>query len=110
MNATQAKAEPTVRLDVTIISADECQGRFSIALFGSQRQETSIHWTPAEPELQTETVRLSLSGTRFVESVEEIDGDTWRSLDSYELTEHLIGRVLSGESAHNAAADLISTL
>jgi hypothetical protein len=110
MNAAQAKSEPTVRLDVTIISADECQGQFSIALFGSQRQETIIHWSPAEPELQTETVRFSLSGTRFVESVEELDGDTWRTLESYELTEHLIGRLLTGEPAHDAAADLISTL
>lgn len=109
MNTT-SKAEPTVRLDITLTTADESQGHYSIALFGSQRQELPIKWNPGETDSHTETVTFALSGSRFVESTEELSGETWRTLESFELTEQLIDRVLEGEPVEEAAEALIATL
>ncbi|MDF9779018.1 hypothetical protein [Pseudomonas baetica] len=110
MNTTTSKAEPTVRLDITLTTADECQGRYSIAIFGSQRQELPIEWTPGETDSQTETVTFALTGSRFVDSTEELSGETWRTLESFDLTEQLIDRLLEGEPADEAAEALIATL
>lgn len=94
MTATQTRSQPTARLDITFLSADDCQGRYSIALVDSQRLETQIQWLPFEPLLQTESVSFDLSGTRFVESSETVDGDTWRSLESFDLLETFTTRLL----------------
>jgi hypothetical protein len=110
MNTTTSKAEPDVRLDITLITADKCQGRFSIAVFGSQRQGLPIEWHPRETDSQTETVTFALSGSQFVESTEELSGETWRTLECFELTEHLFARLLEGEPAEEAAKALIATL
>lgn len=110
MTSTQIQSQPTARLDITLISADDCQGRFSIALIDSQCLKTEIQWLPFEPMLQTESVRFDLSGTRFVESSEAIDGDTWRSLESFDLIETYATRLLDGEPAEDAAAELLADL
>lgn len=110
MNSNTPKTEPTVRLDVTLTTADECQGRYSIAIFGSQRQELPIEWHPGETDSQTETVTFALSGSRFVESVEELSGETWRTLESFDLTELLIERLLEGDPAEEVAEALIAAL
>lgn len=110
MTAAKVHVQPTVRLDITLFSADDCEGRYSIAAFDTQRQATAIQWLPSEPTLQTESVRFDLSGTRFVESTEEIDGDTWRSLESFGLIDLFTDRLMDGEPAEGAAAELLEGL
>ncbi|MGE8063812.1 hypothetical protein [Pseudomonas sp. NPDC089569] len=110
MNTKTATPEPTVRLDVTLTLADESQGRYSIAIFGTQRQELPIKWHPSETDSQTETVTFALSGSRFVESAEQLSGEIWRTLESFDLVDQLIDRLLEGVPAEEAAEALIATL
>lgn len=102
--------QPDARLDVSLNTADDCVGTYSIAMNGSRRLETQILWSPSEPDMQTEEVSFSLSGTLYVESTETIDGDTWRSLESFGLTEGLIDLLLKGEACEVAVAQMLGTI
>ncbi|MBF6043335.1 hypothetical protein H8F22_31090 [Pseudomonas sp. P154a] len=44
---------PDARLNITIITADECKGIYGIANYGGRRQQTPVQWVPSEPALQT---------------------------------------------------------
>lgn len=110
MSLRPETAQPDVRLDVRLNTADGCVGTYAIAMLGSQRMETQMLWSPSEPDMQTEEVSFSLSGALYVESTETIDGDTWRSLESFGLTEGLVDLLLQGEACEVAVAQMLATI
>lgn len=101
---------PDARLDITIITADECKGTYGIAIYGDRRNQTPVRWEPSEPELQTEQVNFHLSGSDCFEGHEEIDGDTWRELEAHGASDEFLTLLLNGKRAEEAANLCLATL
>lgn len=110
MSLQAAKNLPDARLDVSLTTADGCVGTYSIAMYGNSRMGTQMLWSPSEPDMQTEEVSFSLSGTLYAESTETMDGDTWRSLESFGLTEGLVDLLLRGSPCEMAVAQMLATI
>lgn len=101
------KHVPDYRLEVAIRTVDECDGFCSISLDAHGRLiEGLITWSPHEPDFQTELVTLECYDGDELKERYVVDGDFWRQLDDFDLSEDFFEKVLKGERIEEAVASM----
>ena len=98
-----ADAQLTVRLKTN----DGLEGLFTIELQKGMRRQNAIQWPLGVSDNPTAEVRLEREQTGDQPSLQVISGDLWRDLESHDLDDEFLDRVLRGADAQVAAADLL---
>ncbi len=94
---------PDYRLNIALMTADKCEGKYCVVLDPSGRPAMSrITWSPDEPDAQTDSVTLDLYDGDELKKSYVVSGDYWRELEDGELNEDLWRRILTGEDLEGA--------
>lgn len=96
-------------LSVRINTQDSRVGIYAVELQDGNRRQTSIDWPFGVSDQPTVEVHLELAGAGKEISTQVISGDLWRDLESQDLEDEFLDRVLRGADAQVAAADLLGT-
>lgn len=104
--ASGGKVNPGRQIGVTLLTADQCEGRFTVTQAVDGKLASSrIVWLPHEPDKETESVVVTVGQGDDEEGL-VIDGGVWRELESQELDDELWARLLSGEGLDDALASM----
>lgn len=96
-------------LTVRINTQDSRVGIYAVELQDGNRRQTSIDWPFGVSDQPTVEVHLELAGAGREISTQVISGDLWRDLESQDLEDEFLDRVLRGADAQVTASDLLGT-
>jgi len=94
-------------LTVQLLTADDCRGTFTVGVFAGERHQSAVKWAPRYPMLGTTEVILQRTATSVPATEQSITGDAWRELESQDLEDEFLDRVLHGADALQVSADLL---
>jgi hypothetical protein len=91
------------RIDVILMTEDQCEGKYSVQ-FGPAGavHESSIEWSPNEPDAQTRAVMLSRRRYGRSDGKYNVPGDLWRDIEDREQSSGLWRDLLNGMPIQNA--------
>lgn len=109
MEATPEQNTETtdVLLIVRLITQDSCAGTFTVQSQGGMRRQTSIDWPGGMSDLPTAEVQLELKRDGEEPVCQVITGELWRDLESVDLEDEFLDRVLHGSAVERAATELL---